>query len=183
MSSIPWSSPDPYLELMNITSSNESLILTVKSTRTSSPCPVCSKQSFRSHSQYTRKVQDLPISGQSVEMLLLTRRLFCCQPDCPVKIFTERFDWLSANGRRTLRTEEVLRKMAFSTSCLTAEKVARSAHIPVSHDTLLTLIHRTDINSGACPPPDHHPIYVEICRIRESICDPVGKNTKHWYAA
>ncbi|MEH6907540.1 transposase family protein [Neobacillus drentensis] len=135
MSSIFWSSPDPYLELMNITLSNESLILTVKSTQASSPCPACSKQCFRIHSQYTRKVQDLPISGQPVELLLLTKRFFCDKPDCPVKIFTERFEWLSANGRRTLRTEEVLRKMAFSTSCLTAEKVARSAHIPVSHDT------------------------------------------------
>jgi transposase len=70
MAFIPWSSPDPYLDLLNITSSNEFLLLTVKSTRTSSPCPVCLKQSFRIHSQYTRKVQDLPISGQSVGLLL-----------------------------------------------------------------------------------------------------------------
>jgi hypothetical protein len=83
--------------------------------------------------------------------LLQTRRFFCDKSDCPVKIFTERFDWLSSNGRRTARTEVVLRKMAFSTSCLSAEKVARSAHIPVSHDTLLSLIHRTDIESQVSP--------------------------------
>lgn len=132
MLSIPWSSPDPNLELLQVSPIYDSFILTLKSTRTSNPCPSCSKQSSRIHSQYTRRVQDLPISGKPVELLILTRRWFCDNPDCKVKIFTERFDWLSSNGRRTSRTEEVLRKIAFSTSCLSTEKVARSAHIPVS---------------------------------------------------
>lgn len=151
MLSIPWASPDSDLELLHILSTDESLLLTLKSTRTSAPCPDCSKQSTRIHSHYTRKVQDLPISDKSVELLIIARRWFCDQPDCKVKIFTERFDWLTSNGRRTKRTEEVLRKIAFSTSCLTAEKVARSAHIPVSHDTLLTLVHSTVIEPEISP--------------------------------
>jgi hypothetical protein len=103
------------------------------------PQPIYSKSSGSSY------------QWSACRLLLLTKRFFCDKPDCPVKIFTERFEWLSANGRRTLRTEEVLRKMAFLTSCLTAEKVARSAHIPVSHDTLLSLIHCTDIKSEVSP--------------------------------
>lgn len=151
MSSVPWSSPDPDLELMYIYPTNESLLITLKSNRTFSSCPTCSKKSSRSHSQYTRKVQDLPIGEKSVELLILSRRWFCDNSDCDVKIFTERFDWLSSNGRRTKMTEEVLRKMAFSTSCLSAEKLAKSAHIPVSHDTLLALIHQTVIESEVSP--------------------------------
>lgn len=151
MTSISWSPPDPNLELLYVSASDDSLLLTVKSIRTSSSCPVCSKLSSRIHSQYTRKAQDLPIGDKSVELLILTKRWFCDQPDCQVKIFTERYDWLSSNGRRTTRTEEVLRKMAFSTSCLSAEKVARSAHIPVSHDTLLALVQHTDIELEVSP--------------------------------
>ncbi|MCQ6277379.1 transposase family protein [Bacillus sp. V3B] len=151
MISIFWPSPDPDLELLHVTSFNDSLLLTVKSTRTSSYCPACFKPSSRIHSQYTRKVQDLPIGGKTVELLILTKRWFCDQPDCQVKIFTERYDWLTSNGRRTARTEEVLRKIAFSTSCLSAEKVARSAHIPVSHDTLLALVQHTDIELEVSP--------------------------------
>lgn len=151
MTSIPWSSPDPNLELLHISSTNESLLLTLKSTSNSSPCPSCSKQSSRIHSQYTRMVQDLPISDKSVDLLLLTKRFFCDSPDCPIKIFTERFNFIAPNSRRTTRTEEVLRKIAFSTSCLSAEKIAKSAHIPVSHDTLLNLIHHTDIKSEISP--------------------------------
>ncbi|MCQ6274680.1 transposase family protein [Bacillus sp. V3B] len=151
MISISWSPPDPNFELLHVSASNDSLLLTVKSIQTSSSCPVCSKLSSRIHSQYTRKVQDLPISDKSVGLLILTKRWFCDQPDCQVKIFTERYDWLTSNGRRTARTEEVLRKIAFSTSCLSAEKVARSAHIPVSHDTLLALVQHTDIELGVSP--------------------------------
>ena len=151
MISISWPSPDPNLDLLHVSSTNDSVLLTVKSTRISADCPECSKPSSHIHSQYTRKVQDLPISGHSVELLVMTKRWFCDQPNCKVKIFTERYNWLSPNGRRTARTEELLRKIAFSTSCLTAEKVARSAHIPVSHDTLLDLVHQTDVKSAVSP--------------------------------
>ncbi|WP_307405844.1 transposase family protein [Neobacillus ginsengisoli] len=69
------------MELLHISSTNESLLLAVKSTRTSATCPSCSKKSLRIHSQYTRRVHDLSISGKSVELLILTRRWFCDQPD------------------------------------------------------------------------------------------------------
>src|SRR3954454_9378939 len=98
MISISWSPPDPNLELLHVSASNDSLLLTVKSIQTSSSCPVCSKLSTRIHSQYTRKVQDLPISDKSVGLLIMTKRWFCDQPDCQVKIFIERYDWLSSNG-------------------------------------------------------------------------------------
>lgn len=104
MFSIPWSSPDPNLELLHFSPTNDSLLLTLKSTQTTAPCPACLKQSTRIHSHYTRKVQDLPIGDKSVELLIVTRRFFCDQLECKVKIFTERFDWLVSNGRRTTRT-------------------------------------------------------------------------------
>lgn len=151
MLSLSWSPPGVDLELIHVTSSNDSILLTVKSTRTISSCPTCMNRTSRIHSQYTRKVQDLPIVDKSVELLVLTKRWFCDNPDCKVKIFTERYDWLSSCGRRTGRAEEVLRKIAFSTSCISAEKVARAAHIPVSHDTLLSLIRHTEIKSEASP--------------------------------
>lgn len=151
MSSISWSSPSPDIELIHVNYSDDSILLIVKSTRTSSSCPTCLKSTTRIHSQYTRKVQDLPIGEKTVNLLMLTKRWFWDNPACKVKIFTERHDWLSSNGRRTLRTEEVLRKIAFSTSCLSAEKVAKSAHIPVSHDTLLALIRHSEIESEISP--------------------------------
>ncbi|WMT20643.1 hypothetical protein [Parageobacillus toebii] len=88
-------------------------------------------------------IQDLPTADQPVSLVLISRKWFCDSPACPVKVFTERYDWLAPHGRRTLRAEHTLRQIAFSTSCLSAQKVAQSIHLPVSHDTLLTLIRTT----------------------------------------
>ncbi|WP_445491593.1 transposase family protein [Niallia sp. 03133] len=63
---ISWSAPDPHLELVHVANVGDLLILTVKSIHTSACCPSCQRISTRSHSRYSRKVQDLPISDQAV---------------------------------------------------------------------------------------------------------------------
>lgn len=135
MLSISWPSPDPDLELLHVTSTESSLFLAVKCSSACASCPGCFTLSHRKHSQYSRKVQALPISNKSVTLLLITRKWFCEEPECTIKIFTEKYDWLSPNGRRTARAEKVLHKLAFATSCLSAEKVAQSIHLPVSHNS------------------------------------------------
>lgn len=153
MNLLSWTPPDTFMELLHVEAASEITRLIVESTRSSSCCPTCSRSSNRSHSRYTRKVQDEPYNGRPVELLILSRKWFCEYEDCPVKIFTERFDGLSPNRRRTQRAEYILRKIAFSTSCLTAEKIAHAIHMPISHDALLALIYRTDIISEVSPFP------------------------------
>lgn len=148
---IHWSSPDPFLEVLDIQEEPSSITFIVRSTHESCPCPHCQVPSTRPHSRYTRMIQDLPIAGKAVSILLITRKWFCDQPSCTQKIFTERYDWISENGRRTLRSEEVLRKIAFSTSCLNGEKVAETLPLPVSHDVLLSLIRKTEIHQEVSP--------------------------------
>lgn len=74
---LTWITPNPHLELLNVTSLNDALILHVKSTCSCASCPNCSMLSSRPHSCYMRKLQDLPISGIPVELVLLTRKWFC----------------------------------------------------------------------------------------------------------
>lgn len=100
---------------------------------------------MRIHSHYRRTIQDLPIGEDTVLIDLIARKWFCDTPECTTKIFTERFDWLLPYSRRTERLTTVLRKLAFSTSCLSAEKVARAFHIQISHDTLLMILKNTEI--------------------------------------
>lgn len=151
MMPIPWTPPDSSLELISVTSDQNILFFTMKSVCTSACCPTCSKISSRPHSRYTRKVQDLPICERPVQLLILTRKWFCENPNCSMKIFAERFEGISVNGQRTVRTDHLLRKIAFSTSCLSAEKVARAAHISVSHDTLLAIVHQTEFSPKVSP--------------------------------
>jgi hypothetical protein len=151
MNKIPWSPPDSLLKIVDIYQEKDYLRLTIQSLHHSHFCPKCHHNSSRRHSRYTRLVQDLPLTDQPVKLLLISNKWFCDRIDCPVKVFSERYNWLSPNGRRTLRAEEVLRKIAFSTSCLAGEKVARAMHLPVSHDILLTIIHNTPINTEVSP--------------------------------
>lgn len=151
MGNINWPSPDPFLEVLHIQEEQTSYKITIRSTHQSCPCPRCGVQSSRPHSRYTRLIQDLPIAEKSVSLLLMTRKWFCDQAVCDMNIFVERYDWLSVNGRRTLRAEECLRKIAFSSSCLNGEKVARAIHLPVSHDVLLSIIRKTDMKPEVSP--------------------------------
>ncbi|MED2935138.1 transposase family protein [Bacillus wiedmannii] len=151
MREISWSAPDDFLALKDIYQMEDYLRLTIESTQRSHPCPTCHHRFSRPHSRYTRLIQDLPLSDPPVKLLLISRKWFCDSPTCPIKVFTERYDWLASNGRRTIRAEEVLRKLAFSTSCLAGEKVAQAMHLPATHDVLLAIIHKTNIEIEVSP--------------------------------
>ncbi|ABS23593.1 transposase family protein [Bacillus cytotoxicus] len=143
---ICWLSPDPFLELIDVSTKDRHLRFIVKSNRISANCPSCHSISSRRHSRYTRLIQDLPITDQTV-ILLILHKWFCNNSCCSIKVFTEQYEWVAPNGRRTLRAEKVLRKIAFSTSCLTGEKVARAIYLPISHD----IVRKTHIGTKVSP--------------------------------
>ena len=107
-------------------------------------CPKCQYGSHKRHSAYMRVIDDLPIQGKSVQLYLKTHKWFCTNSFCEAKVFTERFEWLLPHRQRTVRLDAALRVIAFSTNCIEAAQVTRILGMPVSHDTLLRLIHTTD---------------------------------------
>lgn len=128
---------DENLPLLYEKQTEEELFFIVEVQSSSALCPACRQISRRPHSRYCRKVDDLPVSDRHVHFQALLHKWFCDNPDCPTKVFTERLSWLPSYKRKTGRLENVIEKIAFSTSCLTAEKVCQAMHIPLSHDTLL----------------------------------------------
>lgn len=115
------------------------------------PCPRCGFKSTRKHSRYTRKLQDVPMDDKEVAVLLCSNKWFCEEADCPTSIFTERFSWLDSYRRKTNRLEEKLTSLAFSMSCLQAEKVCTTLKTPISHDALLALIYRKKVVENTSP--------------------------------
>lgn len=75
---LSWISPDPFLELLHVDPAPEKVILIVQSTRLSSHCPFCACLSIRSHSRYSPKIQDEFFNHLPVELLVLSRKWFCC---------------------------------------------------------------------------------------------------------
>ncbi|WCK52517.1 transposase family protein [Aneurinibacillus sp. Ricciae_BoGa-3] len=125
------------VKILNESLTENELFFVLEVNSTSASCPTCGSSSNRAHSRYTRHIDDLPISDRHIHFQLIVHKWFCDYPDCPVKVFTERLSWIKPYKRKTKRLEGVIRKIAFSTNCLTAEKVCHALHIPVSHDTLL----------------------------------------------
>ncbi|MFZ7942984.1 MULTISPECIES: transposase family protein [Bacillaceae] len=115
-------------------------------------CPECKHVSSRQHSQYARKVDDLPVSGHSVHITVLLHKWFCGNKDCKVKVFTERLNWLSPSARKTNRLENLIRHVGFTNNCLAAEKICRKMRISISHDAILYRIKKEEpVQPRECP--------------------------------
>ncbi|WP_080507291.1 transposase family protein [Rhodopseudomonas palustris] len=65
-------------------------------------CPDCGAGSGRVHSQYIRKLDDLPIGGRGVRLFVRVRRFFCDTASCCLMTFAERLDGaVSPKARQT----------------------------------------------------------------------------------
>lgn len=143
--------PDPSLEVLHTQNLDGKIQLFLRDPSASVPCPDCNTLSTEPRMQYTRKITDLPFNEKEVEIILFSSKWVCGKPSCNTKIFTQRYPWVRSRRTRTIRVEQLLIRLAASTSCLTAEKLARSLHIPVSHDAILNLLHETEVKPEVSP--------------------------------
>jgi transposase len=120
------------------------MVLTVRASGQESMCPLCRTPSRRVHSNYVRQVSDLPCSGRSVRLRLITRRFVCAAPLCRRRIFAERFDpaVLAERARRTTRLDCVVHHLGLALGGRPAADIARRLMLPVSNDTLLRVVRR-----------------------------------------
>jgi transposase len=58
------------------------ITVSVTSTQTIVPCPVCAVPTARIHSRYTRTLADLPWAAYRVHLQLRVRKWFCANPAC-----------------------------------------------------------------------------------------------------
>ncbi len=115
-------------------------------------CPSCGHTATRRHSRYARKVHDLPMMERTVTLTVVLNKWHCDDSACPRRVFSDRLDWLAVSGRYTARLEALIRQIAFSNSCLTAERLCRKMHIPISHDAILARIRKEPVvSSGPSP--------------------------------
>lgn len=70
---------------------DDKAVITVRASGSVGLCPSCGTASRDIHSQYRRRVTDLPLSGRVVELLVIARRFSCEAVLCGRQIFTERF--------------------------------------------------------------------------------------------
>jgi hypothetical protein len=113
--------------------------ITIRASKDSAVCPSCDTISRRVHSRYQRRVGDLPLSGRSVELVVIARRFRCDAVLCERRIFAERFgaDVLAPSSRRTGRLDCIVHHLGLALGGRPAANFARRLMLPVSNDTLL----------------------------------------------
>jgi transposase len=122
----------------------ETTVITVRPSQSFGSCPSCGTVSRRVHSHYRRRVRDLPLSGRTVELVIIARRFRCEAVLCGRQIFTERFaeGILAPSARRTSRLDGIVHHLGLALGGRPAAMFAKRLMLPVSNDTLLRVIRR-----------------------------------------
>ena len=93
------------------------------------------------HRRYTRRLADLPCSGQQVHLLIQVRAFFCDVPDCARKIFTERLtSFTEPWARVTRRLSQIVQVIGLATGGRLGVRVTDRLGIQTSRQTILRRI-------------------------------------------
>jgi transposase len=130
-----------HLDACSIDEPQAQITLLISSTQAAAQCPACHAPARHVHSWYTRTVADLPWSGYGVTWQLRVRKLFCRNPACPRRIFTERLQGIVAPwARRTVRLMAHLLAIALALGGAAGGRLSRSLGLTVSRNPLLRVI-------------------------------------------
>ena len=103
----------------------------------SAKCPLCGHPSRRVHSEYVRKIADLPWHGTPVVFRVRARRFFCDVGPCERRIFCERLPEVAAHSRKSSRLDDALLLVAFELGGRAGARLAAELGLLVSRHTLL----------------------------------------------
>lgn len=112
----------------------------VCSRKTESRCPYCGRQSDRVHSRYVRKLQDLPIQGAKVKLLVDRRKYFCDNAECSHGTFAELFDIFDGKATKTKRLEAEIMRVSLTQSSTSAARYLRASVADVGKSTICALL-------------------------------------------
>ena len=103
-------------------------------------CRYCGRESSSVHSVYVRSVQDLPIQGHTTTLLLTSRKMFCRNPQCGHKTFSETFPFMGRNAKKTDRLKDQIINIALETSSVAAADTLKRGAIQTSKSTVCLLL-------------------------------------------
>jgi transposase len=148
--SIPLTLPD--ITVQEVISTEATLSVVAVSRQEKAHCPDCHQTSRRVHSSYQRHPQDLPISGQTVRLVLRVRRFRCLNPDCSRKTCVERLlEIAPLYGQKTTRLRATLTMFALTLSAEAGERLLCQIGMAASADILLRLAKGARVPSPPAP--------------------------------
>ena len=163
---------DPAYELIQYRIKEDKVIFHIASTITELECPFCGSKTSKVHSIYEREIQDLPMQGKKVILLVDTRKMRCMNPDCSHKTFSEKHPFVTAKSKKTNRLIQNILYTSSQLSSLNASKLLKSENISKTTENTIT---NPPIESNVLTPLNSENI--SVCK--SSICDLLKKNAIH----
>jgi transposase len=142
----------PGFEIHQVESMLARLRITATASSSTAICPACQHASHRVHSYYVRSPQDLPVSGQPVQLLLRVRRFRCQNRFCPQQTFVERLpEVIPFYARRTKRLLTLHLLVASTIGGQTGERLLEPLGMGISAETLLRDAKKAALSPSATP--------------------------------
>ena len=117
------------------------ITIRLKSVTNECTCPGCKSILTDYHGTYERKVQDLPILGKNVQLLIKIREYQCNNDKCDVSTVAESYNgFLNSYSRMTERCADFICTLALETSCEGCARICKAMSIRVSGDTIIRLL-------------------------------------------
>lgn len=129
----------PTLRVLRVLPLTDHVTVEAGSCRCAAECPACGSASQRIHSNYTRKLRDLPSHGRTVIIHVAARRFRCLNAACVRKTFAERLDDALVSARRTKRLGDLQRYVGLALGGEAGTRLAERVAVPISADTLLRM--------------------------------------------
>ena len=138
--------PDARLQYVSHEEKGQTLMIRVESTSLEAICPYCGRPSKRMHSRYLRKLQDLPIQGKKVRLIIENKKYFCNNKDCGHKTFAESFLFFKPKATKTKRLQDEILRVSLTQSSVSAATYLKRSVADVGKSTICSLLKKTRRN-------------------------------------
>lgn len=136
------------LECINSKIKGNQVVMTIQSVKEKVSCPYCGYSSNRVHSTYVREIQDIPFLDRQTILLLSTRKMFCDNPECSFKTFSERFDFVTPKGKKTNRLIEKILVTSTKLSSVSAASLLKTGSVKVCKSSICDLLKKNANDCG-----------------------------------
>ena len=113
-------------------------------------CPHCGHETDQQASTYKRHIQDTPIRNKGVFLEVTASKYVCQNPECPVKVFTEKLPNVKPRSSRTVFLDQFILAFSIFLSDYMASLILSFLGVVVSHDTVRRLRDRVAFKEVVC---------------------------------
>lgn len=128
------------MKITDIKQQKDKILIRMRSIYKSCKCSRCNCITDKYHRTYNRKVQDLPILGESFQLEICSHEYECVNDGCEVNSVAGTFDgFLNTYSRMTERGANFICMLALETSCERCACIWRTLGIKISGDIVIRL--------------------------------------------